>query len=70
MPVKDGGDVAFELRNHPTLGRTPVMFLTALANKEEAAKWNASGEILLSKQINLAELVARIRAVLQPQTPH
>lgn len=70
MPVKDGGLVASELQSHPTLGRTPVIFLTSLVRKEEAAKRNASGEIFLSKPIPIPELVARIRAVLQPQTPH
>ena len=70
MPVKDGGLVASELQSHPTLGRTPVIFLTSLVTKEETAKRNASGEIFLSKPIPIAELVARIRAVLQPQTPH
>ena len=70
MPVKDGGQVASELRSHPTLRHTPVMFLASLVSKEETGKRNASREILLSKQIPIAELVARIRAVLQPQTPH
>jgi DNA-binding response OmpR family regulator len=70
MPVKDGGVVASELRSHPTLQRTPVIFLTSLVSKEETGKRNASREILLSKQMPIAELVARIRAVLQPQTPH
>jgi len=69
MPVKDGGEVASELRSHPTLLRTPVIFLTSLVSKEETGKRNASREIFLSKQIPIAELVARIRAVLQPQTP-
>jgi DNA-binding response OmpR family regulator len=70
MPVKDGGLVASELQSHPTLRRIPVVFLTSLVSKEETGKRNASREILLSKQIPIAELVARIRAVLQPQTPH
>ena len=70
MPVKDGGVVASELRSHPTLQRIPVIFLTSLVKKEETARRNASGEIFLSKPIPIAELVARIRAVLQPQTPH
>ena len=70
MPVKDGGVVASELQSHATLRRTPVIFLTSLVSKEEAAKRNASGEILLSKSISIVELVGTIRAVLQPQTPH
>src|ERR1035437_9891060 len=63
MPGKDGGLVASELRSHPTLRRIPVIFLSSLVNKEEA-KQNTSGDILLSKPIPIAELVARINAVL------
>jgi DNA-binding response OmpR family regulator len=69
MPVKDGGVVASELRSHPTLQRIPVIFLTSLVSKEETGKQNASREMFLSKQIPVAELVARIRAILQPQPP-
>jgi DNA-binding response OmpR family regulator len=70
MPVKDGGQVASELRSHSTLRDTPVIFLTALVTKEESVEQNAPRGIFLSKQIRIAELVAGIRAVLQPQTPH
>lgn len=68
MPVKDGGQVASELRSHPTLGRTPVIFLSSLVTKEETGKRNASREMLLSKPIRIAELVSTIRAALQPVT--
>ena len=70
MPVKDGGEVAAELQSHPILGRIPVIFLTSLASKQRTGKRSASGEIILSKQISMAELAARICAVLQVQTPH
>jgi DNA-binding response OmpR family regulator len=66
MPIKDGGQVASELQSHPTLRHIPVIFLTSLISKEESAKRNASGELLLSKPICIAELAARIIAVLQP----
>jgi len=64
MPVMDGGLVAAELRNHPTLCQTPVIFLTSLVTTEEAAKRQASGETILSKQIPIAALAAALRAVL------
>ncbi len=64
MPFKDGGEVAADLESHPLLKHIPVMFLTSLVSKEEAGQ-NASGRTFLSKPIPLAELVARIRAVLQ-----
>jgi len=69
MPVKDGGQVAAELQRHPTLRRTPVVFLTSLASKAETAQRDVAGEIILSKQLSMAELVGGLRAVLQPRTP-
>ena len=68
MPGKDGGQVASELRSHPTLGRTPVIFLTSLVTKGEAEQ-NVSGETFLAKPIPMTELVAKIRGVLHPWTP-
>jgi len=61
--------VASELRSHPTLRETPVIFLTSLVTKGEAAKANSSGEIFLSKPLPIADLVGRIRGVLQRQAP-
>lgn len=66
MPFKDGGEVAAELGSHPLLNQIPVIFLTSLVSKEEAGQ-NASGKTFLSKPIPLADLVARIRAVLHLQ---
>lgn len=66
MPFKDGSEVALELENHPLLKHIPVVFLTSLVSKAEAGR-NASARTFLSKPIPLAELVARIRAVLQLQ---
>ncbi len=66
MPVKDGGQVAAELKAHPTLSRTPVFFLTALTSK---AKVSVTGQILLSKPISIASLVTIIRMTLQPHAP-
>ena len=65
MPDEDGETVASELQRHPMLRRTPVIFLTSLVTKEETAKWKASGEIILSKSNSIAELAAKIRAVLR-----
>ena len=69
MPVKDGGSVAAELQGHPPLRHTPVVFLSALVTKAETGKRNASREVLLSKGIPIADLVARILAELQPRFP-
>mgnify|MGYP006382839147 CR=1 FL=1 len=66
MPIKDGGQLAADLQSHPKLRHIPVIFLTSLVTKEEANQ-NGSGSMFLSKPIPVAELVARIRSVLQPQ---
>jgi DNA-binding response OmpR family regulator len=65
MPDKDGGQVAAELRAHPTLRRIPVMFLSSIVDREETGKRNVSREMLLSKQIRIADLAAIIRDVLR-----
>jgi DNA-binding response OmpR family regulator len=70
MPGKDGGHVASELRSHPTLRHTRVIFLSALVSNDETVKLNASREVLLSKPIPIAKLVARIEEVLQREAPH
>jgi len=70
MPDKDGGQVAAELQSHPTLRRTPVIFLTSLVTKEETAKRNPSAEMFLSKQIPVAELAAALRVALLAPLPH
>ena len=64
MPVMDGGEIATDLRNHPTLCHTPVVFLTSLVTQQEAAKRQASGETILSKQIPIAGLAAALHAAL------
>ena len=66
MPVKDGGQVAAELRKHPTLRSIPLIFLSSLVEREETGKRNASREMFLSKQIRITELVAIIHDVLKP----
>ena len=68
MPIKDGGQVAAELKNHPATQPIPVVFLTSLMSKEEEARRDATGEVFLAKPIPIPELVARIRSVLHSPT--
>ena len=65
MPVKDGGQVAAELRSHPTLHGIPIVFLSSLVTKEETGKQKASDAVFVSKQLPLADLVAKIQAELK-----
>ena len=57
------------MQHHPTLQLIPVMFPSSLVGKAERGRRNASREILLSKPIVIADLVARIRAELQTRDP-
>lgn len=66
MPVKDGGTVASEIRQEPTLKDVPVIFLTAVINHQEAAaRGNTFGsDPVLAKPITGQELIAQIDALL------
>jgi len=61
MPKTDGGEVAARIESDPTLHRTPVVFLTALATKAEARSGlQIQGHPFLAKPISIPELVAGI----------
>src|SRR5467141_3494278 len=61
MPETDGGEVAARIQSDPTLHRTPIVFLTALATKTEAGSGlEIDGHPFLAKSISIPELVAGI----------
>jgi CheY-like chemotaxis protein len=62
MPQRDGGDVAAEIEADPVLQRTPIIFLTALVTKAEAARagFHVQGHPVVSKPVNISELIKRI----------
>ena len=65
MPKTDGGEVAARIESDPTLHRTPVVFLTALATKAEARSGlQIQGHPFLAKPISIPELVAGIERYL------
>jgi len=70
MPVKDGKQVASELKLDPTLRGTPVIFLTSQVSNKEPENRSAPDEMLLAKPIPIPRLVATIRDVLQMQSTH
>ena len=65
MPFMDGGTVAARIREEPSLAETPVIFLTSILDREEAAvKGNTIGnDPVLAKPVTTAELIAQIDAV-------
>jgi CheY-like chemotaxis protein len=64
MPGKDGGDVASELRHSSALRNVPVVFLTGIANPEEASKCSGEDYTMLSKVSAADTLVDRIAGLL------
>ncbi len=63
MPVLDGMGVLRAMRRDPALVKTPVILLTALADKKfvvEAAKLGVR-DYLLKSRFSLAELAQRIK---------
>ena len=65
MPEADGGEVAARIESDPTLNRTPIVFLTALATKSETKSGlQIQGHPFLAKPISIPELVAGIEQSL------
>ncbi len=68
MPLKDGFTVVRHLRRKQIL--TPVIFLTARGGVEDRVRGlDAGGDDYLVKPFSMAELLARLRALLRRQRP-
>lgn len=66
MPKMDGADAAFALSKIPSLKNTPVVFLTALAKKDEVEEHKGviGGHAFIAKPIFPQELINRVEAIL------
>jgi DNA-binding response OmpR family regulator len=66
MPFKDGGTVASEIRQEPSLSAVPVIFMTSIMDHQEAAaRGNTLGnDPVLAKPVTMPELIAQIDALL------
>ena len=68
MPLKDGFTVVRHLRRKQVM--TPVLFLTSRAEVEDRVRGlDAGGDDYLTKPFSMAELMARLRALLRRQRP-
>ena len=63
MPGVDGGALADRIKHTPMLSHIPIVFLTALATKEEVAKREGriGGLSFLAKPVDMAEVQSCIR---------
>jgi len=66
MPGEDGTDVSEHLLNEESTKDIPVVFLTALAQKNEVEKnlGTIGGRLFIAKPITPAGLISRIESIL------
>ncbi|MFA6186756.1 MAG: response regulator [Phycisphaerae bacterium] len=66
MPQMDGGQVAAELKEHPSTRNIPVILLTALFSKAEEEKYGSivGGNITLAKPFDAEKLLEQIKKLL------
>jgi len=70
VPGGDGMDLCRRLRQHPTLGGVPIIFLTARAAENDRVQGLELGaDDYITKPFGTRELVARVRAVLRRFQP-
>lgn len=66
MPDMDGFDVCRQLKEDPTLASIPVIFLTALSDKEDKLRaFELGADDYLTKPFQADEFVAHVNAVLR-----
>ena len=68
MPIRDGGEIAAQIRADTELQNTPIIFLTALVTQTEVkAGVHIDGHPFLAKPINIQELISTIDEHLSAQ---
>ena len=66
MPDKDGGEVAEQIQDDENLKHIPIVFLTAIVQKEETEDTgsNIGGRTFLAKPVKLDDLITCIEKEL------
>ena len=69
MPGKDGYEVCQQIRQHPGLGKTPVILMSGVVNKAVAEKaFAVKADELIRKPFQPQDLITRVRHLLLPKT--
>lgn len=67
MPDKDGYEVCQFIKQHPTLGSTPVILMSGVVNRAVAEKaFSVKADELIRKPFQPQDLITRVRHLLQP----
>lgn len=70
MPDKDGYEVCQYIKQHPALGRTPVILMSGVVNKQVAEKaFAVKADELIRKPFQPQDLITRVRHLLNPKAP-
>jgi len=68
MPDKDGYEVCQYIKQHPKLGRTPVILMSGVVNKQVAERaFAVKADELIRKPFQPQDLITRVRHLLNPK---
>ncbi len=67
MPDKDGYEVCQYIKQHPSLGKTPVVLMSGVVNRSVAEKaFAVKADELIRKPFQPQDLITRVRHLLRP----
>jgi CheY-like chemotaxis protein len=67
MPEKDGYEVCQHIKQHPELGKTPVILMSGVVNRTVAEKaFAVKADELIRKPFQPQDLITRVRHLLNP----
>lgn len=70
MPDKDGYEVCSYIKQHPRLGRTPVILMSGVVNRAVAEKaFAVKADELIRKPFQPQDLITRVKHLLNPKAP-
>src|SRR3954466_15426453 len=68
MPDKDGYEVCQFIKQHASLGHTPVILMSGVVNRSVAEKaFSVKADELIRKPFQPQDLITRVRHLLKPQ---